>query len=253
MAARLMGLAKKEMMKRLNAETVVQSDDRMQQDTRNNVLPLRKHDHSRHIIRFNSIIYCDDNTRKAIHKHQTHEFTFSTGFDVVVKGKSEPIKCYSVQDVGKRSRKKIKRNNKVSSVRGRNAQRRYQHYQGNNNTGDVTNLPAVFVGRDAQLDMANMVLSSRPTISTLIYFRGPKGLGKSTMLARVCEMANVLNYTVASALPNIIDLGDGDNSIAYSTVCCSHNVTIVFYDFFHILNECNELVSFLCICNAKNL
>ena len=39
--------------------------------------------------------------------------------------------------------------------------------------------------------------------------------GDHAMLARVCEMANVLNYTVASALPNIIDLGDGDNSIAY--------------------------------------
>ena len=51
--------------------------------------------------------------------------------------------------------------------------------------------------RDAQLDMANLLIASRASMSSLLYFRGPKGLGKSTMLERVTDMARCLNYKVA--------------------------------------------------------
>ena len=86
----------------------------------------------------------------------------------------------------------------------------------NNNGGGPSGIPSAIVGRDAQLDMANMVLSSRPSMPTLMYFSGPKGLGKTTMLHRVTQSAKALNYKVAQAFPNLAP--ESGDALAYATV-----------------------------------
>ena len=211
MAARLMGLAKK----RALHEKLHPSTPSPRHNGRNKRNRRRK---AKSAKRSNGHIYIDSHVYDAVSNASQGDFGLSDGFDVVVKGKSEPMKCFEVFDTemasgGRRGRRQpaSKHQQQLAPRRNaRNAQgRRLSAISHNHST-------PIFVGRDPQLDMANMILSSRPKTPSLLYFRGAKGLGKSTMLSRVSKMAAVLNYRVATAYPNLAP--ETGESLSYATV-----------------------------------
>lgn len=156
------------------------------------------------------IIYCDVNVRRAIHARETTSFQFGEGLDVTVKGKKETMKCFAVIDrkdptaLASQTRKSPRLSLAVGTT-GLRMQFIPHSF-----------VASVFVGRDAQLDMANMILSSRPKLSTFVYFSGGKGMGKSTMLNRVAQSAKVMNYKVAQAFPNLAP--ESGDALSYATV-----------------------------------
>ena len=157
------------------------------------------------------IIYCDANIRRAIHTRETTAFQIGEGFDVKVKGKKEMMKCFAIIDrkepttaIASQTRKSARLSLAVVPT---GLRMQFMPH---------SLVASVFVGRDAQLDMANMILSARPRLSTFVFFSGGKGMGKSTMLHRVAQSAKVMNYKVAQAFPNLAP--ESGDALSYATV-----------------------------------
>lgn len=148
-----------------------------------------------------SFIFCDEATYNAVRD----EFVFDDGRDVLLKGKTAPMKCYAVRDdIG------AAKANRSVGLHGLSQEQIQDHNSsaaggGWGSSGGLyrRELPPI-VGRDPQLDRAWSNISSQvrgSPVSTVVAFTGPKGSGKTTVLHRLIEMARLANFTVVKAVP----------------------------------------------------